>query len=174
MTNEIYHTSIRPVDGSGQELKPLDLVILGDIPEHYWSDSPTLKEYAGAYGLVTYHPSLDGVGHDPFYNRNKNHPGWVNSTGEVVFVESHRIKKDEEAIYSCEFWLPSASLTRIPFNSLIMNIFVEYPWQMGDVDGPSDYMFIRSGIPEYEYIKKIMCTPYQKLVDAHNAAMALI
>jgi hypothetical protein len=55
-----------------------------------------------------------------------------------------------------------------------MNIFVEYPWQMRDVDGPSDYRFIRKGIPEFEYLSRVMGTPYETLVAAHNAAMAVL
>ncbi len=176
MSDDIYHTDKRPLDKSGHELRPLDLVILGDIPWHYWIDegSERLKRFGGCYGLVTYHPSIGGCGYDPFYNRNKAHPGWTSGDAKTVYVESHRVDAEEQAVFSCGFWLPSASLTWIPFNSLIMNAFVEYPWQMNEVDGPSDYLFIRAGLPEYEYLKRIMNAPYQKLVEAHEAAMAAL
>ncbi|MEO0614310.1 MAG: hypothetical protein AAFY83_13460 [Pseudomonadota bacterium] len=175
MRYDYYHTTIRPKARNGMLIKPLDLVVLGDIPEHYWADEGFryLKEYAGCYGLVTYH-SFGDCSYAPFYNENKDHPGWVNGEGTVLCVESKRIDRENQTVTSWQFWMPSSSLLRIPFNSLIMNIFVEYPWQMREVDGPSDYLFIRSGIPEYEHIKKIMDTPYEKLVEAHNAAMDIV
>lgn len=176
MSCDMYHTDKRPLDKSGHELRPLDLVILGDIPRHFWSDkgSERLKRFGGCYGLVTYYPSLDGVIYDPFYNRNNEHPGWVSGDATIVYVWSHRVDAEEQAVFSEEFWLPAASLTWIPFNSLIMNIFVEYPWEMHEPDGPDSYRFIRSGIPEYEHLKRIMNAPYQKLVEAHDAAMAAL
>lgn len=175
MTSMTYHTEARPLDINGKAIKPLDLVMLGDIPEHNWSDKEfqSLKKYAGCYGLVTYHSFGDGV-YEPYYNRNKDHPGWVSGDGKTVFVESRTIDKEKKCVLSWGFWLPASSLTLIPYNILIMNIFVEYPWQMQEVDGPSDYLFIRDGIPEYEHIKRIMTAPYEKLVEAHNAAMSIL
>ena len=59
-----------------------------------------------------------------------------------------------------------------------MNVFVEYPWQMEHIEppeeGPSDYLFIRKGIPQYEYLKRILTTPYEDLVKAHDAAMKVL
>ncbi len=171
----MYHTNKRPRDKNGNTLKPLDLVILGDIPEHYWVDPgfSSLKKYKGCYGLITYE-DRDGIVYNPYYLGDKNHPGWVNSEGSVVNVLTRRIDMDNEAVASWQFWLPPETLQKIPYNALIMNIFAEYPWQMKEENGPSDYLFIRKGVEEYQYIKKIMETPYKKLVAAHDAAMNIL
>lgn len=175
MAGSPYHTLVKPVDVNGKAIKPLDLVVLGDIPEHNWSDKEfrSLKEYAGCYGLVTYHSFGDRV-YEPYYNRNNDHPGWVSGDGKTVFVESRKIDAEKNTVISWGFWMPASSLTLIPYNCLIMNIFVEYPWQMQEADGPEDYLFIREGIPEFDYLKRLIVTPYQKLVEAHNAAMSIL
>lgn len=173
-----YHTELVPIDRSGQPLKPMDLVIIEEIPDYYWAESDcadpglySLKLYAGCYGLVNY-AEQDGVEYLPFFLGNKKHPGWVNGEGNVVHVHSRRSNGEE--ILSWDFWLPSGLVRKIPYNSIVMNIFVEYPWQMRDDDGPSCSLFIRKGMREFEYISKILQTPYDVLVHAHEAAMEII
>jgi hypothetical protein len=172
--DNFYHTDLRPLDCNGSPLKPLDLVVINEVPKHYWKEPEVahLKKCAGNYGLITY-SSEYGEEIQPYILGNKRHPGWVNGDCGVVCVMAHLIT-DEHDVMTCEFWIPPTSLRKIPFNSLIMNIFVEYPWQMGEVDGPSSTFFVRKGIPEYEHIKRIMETPLAVLEAAHQAAMAVL
>jgi hypothetical protein len=167
-----FHTKLRPLDSRGEPLKPLDLVIIEAVPEHYWAETgvESLKEYTGQYGLVTYY----GVGPhvEPYHFGRKDHPGWVSGDGGVVNVLTRRI--DGDAIASCEFWIPPSDLRKIPFNTLIMNVFVEYPWAMGDTDGPSDCLFIRAPLEEFFRIKTILDAPLHVLQSAHDAAMNVI
>jgi hypothetical protein len=171
--NSLYHTDCRPKDKDGNELKPLDLVIMGEVPKHYWSEPETacLKEYKGCYGLVTYYGN-EGGHYEPFYHDNPLHPGWVSEDGGFINVLTRRIWK--RAIWSSDFWMPIGQIQKIPFNSLIMNVFSEYPWYMLENDGPSSFAFIREGMPEYEYMESILSTPYEKLVEAHDAAMTVL
>ena len=57
MIYDTYHTPLRPLEGSGLRLKPLDLVVLGSIPEDYWYEEGAehLKHYAGKYGIIKYY-----------------------------------------------------------------------------------------------------------------------
>jgi hypothetical protein len=170
----LYHTDLRPLDYNGSPMKPLDLVVINEVPKHYWEEPEVadLKKFVGLYGLITY--ANDGESeYSPYFRGNKQHPGWVSGDGGVVNVLSHRITEEHD-VMTCEFWIPPTSLRKIPFNSLIMNIFVEYPWQMGEVDGPSSTFFVREGIPEYEHIKRILETPLAVLEAAHQAAMAVL
>jgi hypothetical protein len=167
-----FHTGLRPLDGRGEPLKPLDLVVIEAVPWHYWAEpeTETLKQYAGRYGLITYY----GVGPhaEPYYYGKKDHPGWVSGDGGVVNVLTRRVAGDEIASY--EFWIPPSDLRKIPFNALIMNVFVEYPWQMRDTDGPSDSLFIREPLEEFSRLKTILETPLHVLQAAHDAAMSII
>jgi hypothetical protein len=172
--DNLYHTDLRPLDCNGVPMKPLDLVVINEIPEHYWLDPDfaTLRKYGGCYGLITY-SNDGGIEYPPYFLGNRQHPGWVSGDGGVVNVLSHRVT-DERDVATGEFWIPPTSLRKIPFNSLIMNIFVEYPWQMGEEDGPGSTFFVREGIPEYEHIKRILETPRAVLEAAHQAAMAVL
>lgn len=163
-----FHTSVRPLDSKNQELRPLDLVIIDKVPEchHQEEGLEFIRNYEGKYGLITYFMG------QPYYYDKKDHPGWVSSDGTVVCVWSHAI--DDGVITAWDFWLPPENLTRIPYNFLIMNIFAEFPWQMRDTDGPSDHNFVVEGMEQFAQIKAIMETPYETLVDAHNAAAAVL
>lgn len=157
-----------PRDKNGVVLRPLDIVIMGDIPEHYYADideesSAALKKFAGGYGLISY------SGNEPFYGKGKFHPGWTNQDATVVNVLSHAINGDHVSSY--EFWLPANSVERIPYNLIIMNLFSEYPWEMNEDDGPGSYRFIREGMPQFEMVRLILTSTYDDLVSAHNGAM---
>src|SRR5436190_9028072 len=160
-----------PIDKKGQELKPLDLVIVGEIPEHYYSDidpesAVVLKGYQGKYGLITYFM------HEPFYYDNKNHPGWVSGDGSVVYVESHAVNAGHISTYG--FWLPPSTLLKIPDNFLIMNVFSDLPWEMTDENGPGSKHFIVEGMERFHTIKRILDTPYEVLAVAHEAAVTVL
>jgi hypothetical protein len=173
MTTGFYQTNRLPKDKFGCEIKPLDLVILGDIPEHEWSDPEfaSRKHYAGCYGLVTY-ANRDSVAYQPFFYGKKDHPGWVSGDGQFVNVLTRRIADGK--VVSTNFWMPLNSLKKIPFNSFIMDIFADYPWEMMEEEGPSSFHFIRKGMLEYEHIEKVVKTPYEVLVDAHEAAVSVL
>ena len=147
---------------------PFDLVIIGEIPQHYYADPDfeTLKEYGGKYGLITYHAG------EPFYYGRKEHPGWTSGDGSHIYVESKRVCDD--SICSSGFWLPAITVQKIPFNSLIMNIFSEFVWQMADDEGPSCHFFVVRGMKQFALIERILNTSYEELVKAHNAAMAIL
>ena len=167
--DEHFHTSVRPFDSKHQKLQPLDLVIIDKVPESDYQEEgfEFIKNYEGKYGLITYYTSSE-----PYYHDDKNHPGWVSPDGSVVCVWSHAI--NDRAITSWDFWLPPENLTRIPYNFLVMSIFSEFPWQMLDSDGPSSHHFVVEGMEQFAYIKRILETPYEVLVDAHNAATAVL
>ncbi|WP_068460021.1 hypothetical protein [Hyphomicrobium sulfonivorans] len=167
-----FHTDMRPPDSTGAPLKPLDIVILGEIPEHYWVDSEdqSLRNYAGCYGLVTYRG--EGPVFDPYYIENHGHPGWVSEDGRVVNVLSRRLC--DNAICSAEFWMPPANLQKIPYNSLIVDLFAQYPWEMNDTTGPSSRLFITNKVQEFAYLKRILETPLDRLQRAHAAAVAVL
>jgi hypothetical protein len=168
--SDLYHTNVFPEDSNGQPIKPMDLVIIDCVPELYWTEPgcSVLQSFAGCYGLVTYHP---GEGEcEPFYLGNKEHPGWTSGDRKLVFVLGRQIIGDRVMTY--DFWLDPKNLTRIPFNSFVMNIFSQLPWQMQEVDGPSSELFIKEGMPEFAYLKKIMQTPYKKLAFINAEAMA--
>lgn len=169
---DIYQTALRPLDCDGRAMKPLDLVIIKEVPEHYWADPDCseLKSFEGCYGLITY--PTDGVESQPYYLGNKNHPGWVSGDGTKVNVLARRVRHTE--VVSWDLWAPSNCLEKIPFNSLIMNIFAEYPWQMKSEDGPGSILFIREGVPEFDYIKRLVNTSRRVLDKAHAAAMAVL
>lgn len=168
----IYHTDERPRDLYGQKLKPLDLVLIEKIPATYWEEEgcEKIKLFEGCYGIINYWTAEKT--HSPFYNGLKGNLAWISKDATWVNVATRRHDAEEECFFSYDFWLPAKELSKIPYNSLIMNLFVEYPWDMQEVDGPSSELFIRKGIPEYEYLKKISETPYKDLVTAHNAAMS--
>lgn len=174
MIQQLYHTDLQPKSKDGTIIKPLDLVITGEIPQHYWQDPnfTNLKNYQGCYGLVTYSEADMGTVCSPWSYGRKGHPGWVDLDGSHVNVLCRRIS--DNSVTSYDFWLPTISLTKIPYNSLIMNIFADYPWQMQDTEGPSSTFFIREGMEEFAHIKKIMDTPYERLVEAHDKAMDII
>ena len=173
---DLYHTSLRPGDCNGITLKPLDLVVINRLPEHYWQDPifANLSEFSGCYGLITYSSEgAEGVTeYQPYFRGNKEHPGWVSGDGSVVNVLSRRISG--ESVVSCEFWIPPVDLRKIPFNCLIMNVFAEYPWQMAESAGPSSRFFVKRGMPEYDYIKMILQRPHSTLEAAHKAAMTIL
>jgi hypothetical protein len=170
----MYHNDQRPSDRNGVSLKPLDLVVVASIPEHFWADPEfrQLKEYAGSYGLVTYYDAGTGPSCSPWHFDRKGHPGWVMADNSAVNVLCRRVAGD--VITSYDFWIPPATLTKIPYNVLVMTIFADYPWQMNEDEGPSAYPFIRGGMPEFDHIRRIIETPYAKLVEAHDAAMAVL
>lgn len=171
----MYHTDVQPVDEGGKVLKPLDLVLIGDIPEYYWNETETesLKAYEGTIGLVNYE-ERESAYCNPYRVDKTYYPGWVNNDGDFVQVDTRRHDQENDCILSFGFWLPAKNLKKIPYNSLIMNIFVEYPWQMGEEDGPSTYHFIRKGVPEYDYLAMILDMPYERLQRAHEAAMSVL
>jgi hypothetical protein len=167
---DLYHTKIFPSDCNGHQIKPMDLVIINSVPEYYWREvgCSALQNFSGCYGLVTYYP---GEGEcEPFYLGNKEHPGWTSSDRKLVFVLSRQIIENRVMTYN--FWLDPKQLNRIPFNALIMNIFSQLPWQMQQVDGPSSELFIKEGMSEFAYLKKIMQAPYQEMVRINDEAMA--
>lgn len=163
-----FHTSLRPVDSGGATLKPLDLVIIGDIPEQYWCDPgfESLRDYEGKFGLVTYHMK------QPWYYGKKGVPGWVSPTGDWVNVETRKI--DSNSVVCFDFILPPSSLTRIPYNSIIMSIFADYPWRMMDDEGPSDHAFVIRGMQPFAFIERVLNTPYEDLERAHQAAVQFL
>lgn len=167
-----YQIGERPLDAVGAELCPLDLVIIRKVPEHYYADPEfaSLEDYKGRFGLVTY--SAAGKATEPYYAGRHEHPGWVDGTLSHVNVLSRRISVDE--IYSYEFWVPVADLLRIPYNSLIMNIFADYPWEMLEEDGPSSHPFLVRGMPQFAHIEMVMTRPYEDLVAAHDAAIGIL
>jgi len=167
----LYHTNVRPKDLHGEVLQPLDLVIIGEIPDHYLSDADgeeaaILNSYAGRYGLITYYMN------EPFFYDKKDHSGWVNPDGTVVYVRSHTVAGDHISSYG--FWLSSKSLQKIPYNPIIMNVFADFPWEMTEDSGPGTKHFIRKGMPWFDRLKDIMETPYSELVLAGDAAMRLL
>ena len=164
-----FHTALRPPDANGNPLKPFDLVIIGDIPTYYY-DEPgceSLRHYGGKYGLVTYFSD-----NEPFYYGRKDHPGWVSPDGSVVSILSRRVCED--SICSYDFWLSPTTLRKIPYNSIIMNVFTDLVWQMLDDEGPSDHHFIVRGMEQFEMIERILNTPYDDLARAHDAAMKFV
>jgi hypothetical protein len=172
MSENYYHTPIRPLDCHGVPLQPLDLVLINSVPSHYWAEVGTssLREFEGQYGLITYYGSDSE--YEPYYLGNRAHPGWVSGDGSVVNVRSRRVADD--SIMTADFWIPPAALQRLKFNLLIMNIFVEYPWQMREPDGPSSTLFIRRGMQEFDRLEQLLRVPYVEMVAAHDAAMAKI
>ncbi len=167
-----YHTSIRPLDGKGQALKPMDIVLVKAIPNHYWCDPDfsELQNFAGSYGLISY--VSDGIESEPYFLGNKSHPGWVNGDGSLVHLLTRRVGNG--VIVTGDFWVPPADLVRLPFNALLMNIFVEYPWQMQDDEGGGSSLFIKDGMFEYDFIKRITEARLSVLNAAHNAAMNVL
>lgn len=168
----MYHTDLRPKDRQGEAISPLDIVIIEEVPQHYWADPlfASLKLYSGCYGLITYAEQEAGE-YLPYYMEDKSHPGWVSGDGSVVHVLSRRTEGN--AILSWDFWVPPKALRKIPYDCLVMNIFVEYPWQMRNESGPGSTLFVRDGMPEFDYLSKVMKTPYDLLVRAHDAAMGI-
>ncbi|MFT3987439.1 hypothetical protein [Aestuariivirga sp.] len=167
--NKHFHTTLRPLDRNGRLLQPLDLVILGSIPEHYWSDPDFrgLQDYGGKYGMVVYFDR-----NTPFDFGRKDHLGWVSPDGANVCVLTTKIADD--AVYPLEFWLPANTLAKIPYNTFIANLFADYPWLMGDEDGPGDHPFIVRGMEQFEHIERILNTPYEALTAAHERAMRVM
>jgi hypothetical protein len=163
-----FHTSLQPLDSAGASLQPLDLVILGQIPNHYFADPAfqSLRLYEGGYGMISY------FGGQPYYFDNKNHPGWVSGDGQFVNVRARRIHKD--ALFSYDFWVPPKSIRKIPMNVLIMSAFADFPLQMSDDDGPGDHPFVVRGMEQFEFVKRVLHSPYEDLVKAHDAAMAVL
>lgn len=164
---------MQAVDSAGRVLKPLDLVVINQVPKYYCSDSDGewFSRFSGSYGLITYSRGSDGA-YEAFYSGDKTHPGWVSNSGRAVNVLARRLEADVTAAW--EFWVPPEDVTRIPFNFLIMSLFTDYPWQMRDVDGPGVSHFMRAGFPEYDLLKRIVSSPYSVLVDAHRAAMEVL
>ena len=162
-----YHTQARPRDRHGVYLKPLDLVRIVSIPAHNFSDPDFgyLENYVGCYGLVTYFAK------ETWYFDKKDHPGWVSGDGKYACVLTRRI--DGDRITSWEFWLSEGDVEKLPYNSLIMNVFADYPWQLTNDDGSSE-MFIVEGMEEFAHIRKILEAPYHCLVDAHHKAMEVL
>lgn len=168
-----HYSAVQPLDHSGNRLKPLDLVIIQEVPKHYWLDPEfsSLRLYRGCYGLITYAEQEAGE-YLPYYMGNPLHPGWASGDGSAVHVLARRT--DGDVIWSWDAWLPPNTLQRIPYNCILMNIFSEYPWQMREDDGPGSTLFVRKGIPEFDYLNKIMCAPYSTLLLAHEAAMNVL
>jgi hypothetical protein len=163
-----FHTSFRPRDMHGKELQPLDLVIVNEIPPHYYNDPDfaALRDYRGCYGLITYFQS------EPFFYGKRDSPGWISADSSEVYVLTHRIHED--AVRSYDFWLPTVNLIKIPYNIPIMSVFSEYPWQMQDDVGPSSHDFVVRGMEQFKQIESVLTTPYTELVKAHDAAMTVL
>jgi hypothetical protein len=159
-----FHTKLRPIDGRGIALKPLDLVVIKKLD---WQDKeddqfPFLRDYEGGYGLVTYFAK------EPFYFGNREHPGWVSRDGKSVNVYARKISGD--VITSWDFWIPAANLWRIPYNVFIMSVFAEYPIELADDEGPSSHHFLVRGMEQFRVIEQVLKTPYESLVRAHETA----
>ncbi len=168
----------KPRDSAGVELKPLDLVIIEKFPEYQFSEPGVqyLPEDKWKYGLITY---ISDVEHGPqrHYLGNKQHPGWCSGDGQTVYLLSHansNLFGRGDEIWVGEFWMPTNCLRKIPFNSLIMNIFSEYPWSFSEPDDQGNEYFVREGMPEHQWIKTLLDTPYEKLCAAHEAAMRVM
>ena len=163
--NKHFHTQLRPLDRNGLPLKPLDLVVIGDIPEGYWAEPETagLKDFAGKYGLVTY------LMNEPWYFGIKDCPAWVSPIGEWVNVVSRRI--DVDIVHQYDFILPPSSVAKIPHNVVIEAIFADYPCQMTDDDGPSSHHFIVRGMEQFAFIERVLNTTHEDLEKAHAAAI---
>lgn len=167
-----------PCDSAGAELKPLDLVIIEVFPEYFFNEpgSRYLPEEKWKYGLITY-TSEGEDGPQRYHLGNKDHPGWCSGDGKIVHVLSHansNLFGRGDEIWVGEFWMPTNCLRKIPFNSLIMNIFSEYPWSFAEPDDQGNEYFVREGMPEHQWIKTLLDTPYEKLCAAHEAAMRVI
>lgn len=151
----------------------MDIVRLGSIPSHYWSDldDDSMRKFAGCYGLVTFYPGA-ATEYDRFFAGDRKHLGWVSPDGDLIFVLSRRIEDDR--IWTGELWVPSRSVVKLPLNVLILNIFAQYPWQVRDADGPGCELFVHNGMQEFDHIKNIIEARYEALVEAHEAAMAVM
>jgi hypothetical protein len=166
--NKHFHTHVRPLDRNGIAMKPLDLVIIDDIPEWYCTDRETagLKDYAGQYGLITYFVD------EPWYGGLRGYPGWVSPNGESLHVVSRRICDDWVSEF--DFSLPPSSVRKIPYNVIISAIFADYPCQMTDDDGPGTHPFIIRGMEQFAFIERVLKTPYEELEKAHSAAIRFL
>ena len=70
--------------------------------------------------------------------------------------------------------MQSRSLEKIPYNSIIMNIFSEFVWQMSNTDRPEDEFFVVRGMPQFHVINCILSRTYTELVEAHNRGFAFL
>jgi hypothetical protein len=157
-----YGMEVFPKDKHGAALKPLDLVIIRDLPTYYTEDKDLLStlKYIGAYGMVNY------LNLERFYGDHRDIPGWGSPNGSWVHVDAVGIRGDSIAV--TDFVLPPSCLERIPYNYFIMSAFANYPWRIQDDDGPSDHPFVVRGVEQFDHVARVLSTPYERLVEAHE------
>ena len=170
-----------PTDCQGSTLGAYDIVRLLRLPDWEWSaaDSEETKaafqDHKPCYGFITYALRPD-------------HDGWRRWHGpdSHIFIEVVKITGLVATAYG--FVVPSSYVERLPYNSIIMNIFANYDWQIGwDTDyKPEDIQKWTPHPPEaleaavtsetkaFEVIKTILHTPYEKLLAAHDEAAKII
>ena len=173
--------SRRPADFHGAALGALDIVRLLRLPDWQWSDTDgeetkaAFQDHKPCYGLVK-------------YARRPDRDGWQNWHGPNghIFIEVVKIAGSRATAYG--FVVPSSYVERLPYNSIIMNIFANFDWESGwdAIYTPEDIQkwtprppeaiewAVTKGTKAFEAIETIIQAPYEKLVAAHNEAAKLI
>ena len=149
-----------PVDRNGNQINLFDLVRIGTVPEHYYSDlesddAEVIKGYEGKYGIVTVCP--DHLVHQD----DRGRANWFGNGDVYVVARSLRAG----ALVAFDFWLPAFSLLRLPHNSVLLGLFSDISIQ---IDG--SYV-LRDGMELFELMKMIMLAPYDKVVEANAAVI---
>jgi hypothetical protein len=159
--------SENPIDGNGVHLKPFDIVLIDEVPDHYWSDKNFfhLREYSKSFGMVSYYR------HQKYYYGKKDHLGWVTPDGGHVNVRCLRVT--DESIASYSFWLPCKSLTKLDFNIVILAAFADLPITLDALDDGTEEGVL-SGTEMYDNIAKILRCQYSQLREANFAAISIL
>lgn len=149
------------LDKSGSVLQPFDMVQIGDIPQHYWSDDDfsSLRLYGRGYGLITY------FGEQFQYFGRQDHSAWLDPANTHVNVLC--VRADDEAVSSYSFWLPVTSIKKIRYNLVLANLFARLPLQMESSDGEAVFMFGRDS-EFYKLVRKISIVPIGELERLSN------
>lgn len=148
-------------DKSGSILQPFDMVRIGDIPEHYWSDDhfSQLRLYAGGYGLTTY------FGEQFQYLGRDNHSAWLSPDSKHINVFC--VRAAEDAVCSYSFWLPVNSIEKIGYNLVLANLFTRLPLQMEKSNGETIFTF-GSDTHFYELVRRISKAPLGDLEQIND------
>lgn len=166
-----------PVDAAGERLNVFDIVKILQIPDYYFlgeSDEryiSAIRGYQGCYAIIKYSmwPDKDGV--TRWYGEN-----------DMLIVEATKAKDDN--ITAFQFTIPPAMLRKVPFNLLLMNLFVDYDWQVqysyakhSLEDGEQDWSLgpqlvtefpVKAGTKQHRVLSIISRMPYEKLVFIQN------
>ena len=170
----------RPRDCNGTVLSAFDIVRIMYLPDYIFADADTqelrdtYKGYEHCYAIIKYarYPDQDG------WRR------WYGNNG-LILVEA--TKATELFITVYEFVIPPQCVERLPFNSVIMNLFVNFDWQIHwdastvgkkqewDIHHPDKVIMpIKKGTAPYNRLNAIINTPYDELILAHCAAEHII